>query len=210
MKILHSRVLWGILLIVVGLLFLLESLAILSLGGAWAVLFAAAGLVFGYTFLEDRERWWAIIPAMALLGIAALIGLEAFLPGVDGQWGVTLFMGALGLGFILIYGITHRKQWWALIPGGVLLTLGIALGLEPYMPGEAFVGIFFLGMALTFALVYLLPTPEGRMVWAIFPAGVLGLMGVIFLSIAGEAATLVWPVLLILTGGYVLLRNVRK
>ncbi|MCU0520491.1 MAG: hypothetical protein MUF84_07360 [Anaerolineae bacterium] len=210
MKVLQSRVLWGILLVVVGLLFLLESLAILSIGGAWAVLFAVAGLIFGYTYLEDRERWWALIPSMALLGLAALIGFEAFLPGVDGQWGVTLFMGALGLSFILIYFLTRRSQWWALIPGGVLATLGVALGLEPYMPGEAFVGVFFLGMALTFALVYALPTPEGRMLWAIFPAGVLALMGIIFLSIAGEAATLVWPVLLILTGGYVLLRSVRK
>lgn len=210
MKIMYSRILWGMVLILVGLLFLLESLAVLSLGGVWAVLFAVIGLVFGYTFVEDRERWWAIIPAMALLGIAGLIGVAELLPHIDSHWGVSLFMGALGLGFLLIYIVTHRQQWWALIPGGVLLALAVALGLEPYIPGEAFVGLFFLGMGLTFVLVYAVATQEGRMRWALIPAGILGLMGVIFLSIASELATLVWPVLLILIGGYVLLRNVRR
>lgn len=210
MKALYSRVLWGVILILVGLLFLLESLAILSLGGAWALLFAVIGFIFGYTFLEDRERWWAIIPAMACLGIAGLIGIAAVMPGAGSQWGVTIFMVALGLSFIVIYGVTRRQQWWALIPGGVLLTLGIALGLEPLVPGEAFVALFFLGIALTFVLVYLIPNQEGPMRWALIPAGILGLMGIIFLSVASSLAMLVWPVLLILIGGYVVLRSFRR
>jgi hypothetical protein len=210
MKVLKSRVLWGILLIVVGVLFLLESLEILSIGGAWAVVFAAAGLIFGYTYLEDRERWWAIIPATALLGIAGLIGASELLPRDADQWSVTVFLGALALGFLLIYLSTHREQWWALIPGGVLLTLAISIGLEPLISGEGFVGLFFIGIGLTFALVYALPSAEGTMRWALIPAAIMAIMGIIFLSVASSLATYVWPVALILVGGYVLLRNIRK
>ena len=209
MKVLQSRVLWGILLILVGLLFLLENLEMIDLGSAWAVLFAAAGLVFGYVFIEDRTKWWATIPAMALLGIGGLIGLDALLAGDVGSWGASLFLGSLGLAFLIIYLTTQREQWWALIPGGVLVTLAIAVGLEPVLPDEAFVGLFFLGLGLTFALVYLFAGRDKGLRWALIPAGVLALMGIIFLSLAGRLAAIVWPVVLIVIGGYVLLRSLR-
>ena len=210
MKLLKSRVLWGILLILVGVLFLLESLAILSLGGAWAVVFAAAGLIFAYSVIEDRERWWAVIPAMALLGIAALVGLDAFFPGVDGEWGGGIFLGALSISFWIIYIATRREQWWALIPGGVLLALAAAVPLEPYISEGAFGGLVLLGIGLTFAIVYALPTPEGRMKWALIPAAILGFIGLTLLAATGGLPNLVWPVLLIVVGGYILLHNLRK
>jgi hypothetical protein len=210
MKLLHSRAIWGVLLILLGVLFLLESLAILTLGSAWAILFGAAGLAFGYAYIEDRSRWWAVIPAMALIGIAGLIGITTLFPTVGGQWGAGFFLGALGLSFWIIYITTNFEQWWAMIPGGVMITLALAIGLEPYLKGEGFVGIFFLGMALTFTLVYLLPTQEGRMRWALVPAAILGVMGLIFFSLASRYANLIWPIALIAIGGYVLLRNLRE
>ena len=210
MKLMHSRAIWGVVLILVGVLFLLESLAILTLGGAWAFLFVAAGLAFGYVYVEDRSRWWAVIPAFAMIGIGGLIGITTLFPRIGGQWGAGFFLGALGLSFWIIYITTDREQWWAIIPGGVLITLALAIGLEPYIKGEGFVGIFFLGMALTFGLVYLLPTREGPMRWALVPAAILGSMGFIFLSLASRYAAMIWPVFLILIGGYILLRNLRK
>jgi hypothetical protein len=209
MKLLHSRALWGVLLILVGVLFLLESLAIMSLGNAWAVLFVAAGAAFGYVYVEDRSRWWALIPALTLVGIGGLIGITSLFPEMGGAWGAGFFLAMLSLGFWSVYFTTGREQWWAIIPGGVLLALGLAIALEPFLVGEGFVGIFFLGMGLTFGLVYVLPTPEGRMGWALIPAGILGAMGLIFLSLATPHAGLVWPLLLILIGGYILLRNLR-
>jgi len=210
MKLLHSRAVWGLLLILLGVLFLLESLAILSLGGAWALLFAAAGLAFGYVYVEDRSRWWAMIPALTLIGIAGLIGIVELFPETGGQWGTGFFLAALSLSFWMIYITTAREQWWAIIPGGVLMSLGVAIALEPYLKGEGFVAIFFLGMGLTFALVYLLPNSEGRMGWALIPAAILGVMGLIFLSLASQYANLILPALLILIGGYILLRNLRE
>ena len=40
-------------------------------------------------------------------------------------------------------------------------------------------GVFFLGLGLTFLLVYLLPKAEGRMKWALYPAGALLLVGLL-------------------------------
>jgi hypothetical protein len=201
---------WGVLLVVMGILFLLESLNVLVLGAAWAVLFAFGGLAFAYTFLENREQWWAIIPAMTLLGISALIAVDAVLPELGDLLGGSIFLLALSLSFLIVYAVTGAEQWWAMIPGGILLSLALLIAVEPYMGDDVFAGLFLLAIGLTFAIVYLLPTPEGRMTWALIPAGILALIGVILLSAATPLINYIWPVALIIIGGYLLLRNVRK
>ena len=69
----------AILLIGVGILLLLQNFGIL--GGVvaliWSLIFAAGGLIFVYMFLTNRTPWWALIPGFTLLGLAALIALEA-------------------------------------------------------------------------------------------------------------------------------------
>lgn len=207
MSIWRSRTLWGVLLVIMGILFLLESLAIVELGVLWAVLFAVAGLAFGYTFLEDRERWWAVIPAMALLGIAALIAVDVLLPQVGEVLGGSIFLIFLALAFLIIYGVTRRVEWWAVIPGGILLVLGVLLALEPVLGDDLFAGLFLIGIGLTFAVIYLLPTPEGRMGWALIPAGILALVGLLVLTVTTELAIYIWPIALIVVGAYLLLRN---
>ncbi|MGC9347978.1 MAG: hypothetical protein ACP5JG_07565 [Anaerolineae bacterium] len=210
MKILRSRVLWGALLVVMGILFLLESLNVLVLGAAWAILFALVGLAFAYTFLENREQWWAIIPAMTLLGIGALIAVDALLPELGDLLGGSIFLLALSLSFLIIYVVTGAEQWWAMIPGGILLSLALLIGVEPYIGDDVFAGLFLLAIGLTFAIVYLVSTPEGRMTWALIPAGILALIGLILLSAATQLIAYIWPVVLIVIGAYLLLRNVGK
>lgn len=210
MKLWRSRTLWGVLLVVLGVLFLLESLQILALGAAWALLFVAAGLTFGYTLLENREAWWAAIPAMALLSIGALIGVDTLFPELGDTWGASIFLGGLSLGFWLVYLTTRAEQWWALIPGGILLSLAMVLAIEPLVGDDLFAALFMFGIALTFALVYLLPNPEGRMGWALIPAGVLTLVGVIILAATTTYGNVIWPILLIIGGAYILLRNLRR
>jgi hypothetical protein len=213
-KLLRSRILWGLLLIVMGVLFLVESLGFLALGGAWSVLFFAAAIAFASVFFDDREAWWAIIPAMTLFGLGALIVLGTYLSPAYPELGPAVFLGSIGLSFWIIYFATHRRQWWAIIPGGVLLALAVSLLLEPFLVDDAFAGVFMLGMGLTFALVYLLPTREGRMGWALIPAAILGVIGVgLLLAAVGLPATalnLIWPLALIVIGGYLLLRSLRR
>lgn len=195
----------GALLIVLGLLFLLQNFGVF--GGLenviWLVLFGAGGLAFLWVFFSNQEHWWAIIPGFTLLGLALLIGFGERL----GAWGGALFLGAIGLSFWVIY-LLHREHWWAIIPGGALVTLALVAGLSDVMPDEgmAIGGILFLGFALTFLLVYLAPTPQGRMKWALIPAGILGVMGVLMMLSLGGLVNYVVPLALILAGGLLVAR----
>ena len=209
MKWLESRVLWGSLLILGGVLFLLQNLGILVMGNVfWVVLFGLGSLFFLSFFIQNRANWWALIPGLTLLSITLLFALDWFIPAFDESWGGSIVLGGIGLSFFLIY-LVERTNWWAIIPGGVLLTLAATVGLEQFFPGLETVGIFFLGMGLTFGLVATLPNPQGEMRWAWIPAGILLLMGMIFMAAAGELLMYLWPVALIFAGIFLLFRSFR-
>ncbi len=114
----------------------------------------------------------------------------------------------IGLSFVVIF-LTHREHWWAVIPGGVLLTLGLVASMSDLGNGFDTGGIFFLGLALTFLMVYFIPTQEGRMLWAIWPAGILGVMGMLLLIGSSGLARLVWPAALIFFGGLMIFRSLK-
>jgi hypothetical protein len=71
-------------------------------------------------------------------------------------------------------------------------------------------GLFFLGMAATFGLVYILPTPEGRLKWALYPAGILLALGVLVMLGVSKLINLVWPLALLIAGGVIIFRVIRK
>jgi len=143
---------------------------------------------------------------MTLIGIGLNIGLGALFPQLERYIGGTIILGAIGLSFLIIY-ILNREYWWAIIPTGVLLSLAIVVGLESFISDMAFVSLFFIGMGLTFAVVALIPTSEGKLKWAWLPAGVLLFMGLIFSAFSGAVMVYVWPVVLIVGGLYLLYRT---
>jgi len=71
-------------------------------------------------------------------------------------------------------------------------------------------GLFFLGMALTFGLVYILPKPAGKLTWALYPAGILLIIGALVTLGATNLINYVWPLALLGAGGYVIFRSLRK
>ena len=213
MKRTDFNIIWGILLIGAGVLFLLQTNGLLGDTASvawqivWAIVFAAAGLAFVWRFLTDRAgEWWAAIPALTLLGLALLLTLDLLgLAEGNAAWLGSVFLGCIALSFWVIY-FTHREYWWAVIPGGVLFTLALVALVATWYEGEALGSIFFFGMATTFGLVYLLPTPFGRMTWALIPAGVLAVLGLALLMAFTAIFEYVWAVVLILVGVYLLLR----
>ncbi len=209
MKRLEIRVVGGLLLILFGGLALLQSLGILegALTLLWALLFGAGGVLFLYTFFSDRTNWWAIIPGFVLLGIFLLLGLDFVAPETGGDWGGPIVVGGISLAFWIIY-FTRRDQWWAVIPAGVMLTLTLVITLSNLWKGFDPGGIFLLGLGVTFGLLALLPTPEGRMTWALIPAGVLLVIGLI-VTVSVEIVNYIWPSVLILAGLYLVYRVLR-
>ncbi len=208
MKRFEIRVVGAILLIAVGVLFLLQNVGIVvgALSLLWALLFGAGGAMFLYVFLTDREQWWAVIPGFALLGLAGTIALNELIPEGGGDWAGMVFLLGIGASFWVIYFV-NREHWWAVIPGGVLITLALVAGLSSVFEGAEMGGVFFLGLALTFGLLSFLQTPGGRMKWALIPAAVMFVLGVVITAAATEAFRYVWPVVLVLAGVYLIFRT---
>ncbi|HNT77446.1 MAG TPA: hypothetical protein PKH77_20730 [Anaerolineae bacterium] len=206
----ESRVLFGLLLILGGGIFLLNNLNVLSLDNVWPIITGIPALIFVYVFLRDRAGWWAAIPGGALAGITVmLLAYQLTHETPDYLTGLFLF-GGVGLGFLAIYFRTAMREWWAIIPGGVTLTLATVTALDHFIEdSEIGGGVFMLGLGATFALVYLTPAPGAQTKWAAIPAAILSLIGLLSLLSSTRIVEFIWPVALILLGGYLLFKGAR-
>lgn len=190
---------WAYLLVAGGLFLLAGNLGLLGWVGdwLWALLFLAGGVGFLYYYRTAPQHWWALIPGFALAAIGTAILL--------GDRGGPLFLTLLGVGFAMVY-VSDRQRWWAVIPAGVLATLGgvawVDENLARWDPGW----IFFLGLALTFGVLYLLPEGEGKQRWAVYPA--LGLAAfALLVMISSAVSEIVVPLLLVAVGLFLLWRR---
>ena len=192
------RTLIGLGLILFGSLMLLDKIGIIRGAASFifgCVLLLAAAYFLYHFFQNPKRHWWAIIPSMALFGMAA----ATFLPGALSGLAAGIFLGTLGLAFMIVY-ITDHSRWWGIIPGGVLLTLALVASVDKanWMNTGS---LFFGGLGLTFLLVAIVPNTVGRMQWAYIPAIVLILMGALLASqVTAGVADYIWPVVLILVG----------
>jgi len=199
----------GILLIAAGVIFLLNNLGMIEINWEMYIgpIFALGGLAFLAVFILNTDDWWALIPGFVLMAIGVIIFMDQNLESIADAWSGAVFLGLLGLSFMLIY-IFHTDNWWAIIPGGVLLTLaGVTLIPEDGVMGGV---VFFLGMAITFGLVYILPKPSGRLKWALYPAGILLAIGALVFLGAEDLMDYVWPAALLIVGGYIVYRALKK
>jgi hypothetical protein len=189
------RLLWGLLLVAAGVLFLLNSVGTISMGDyLWAVILVIGGLGFISVFLADRQQWWALFPAFGLLIGGVILFLETTLPGLAGDYGGAVALGGIGLAFLIIF-LANFENWWALIPAGVLFSLAamFVLGFESG-------GVFLIGLGLTFGVLGFVPTQHGRMRWALIPAVVLLLLGGFITLLSFNLFALLWPLGLIAAG----------
>jgi hypothetical protein len=116
----ERRIAAGLTLIVLGgILYLLER----SVGiDAAAVLLIIGGAFLAYYFY--KREYGLLIPACIMLGLGTgtVVSQTQYDYGQPSLWG-------LGLGFISIFiiaWITQREShWWPLIPGGILVLLGL-------------------------------------------------------------------------------------
>jgi hypothetical protein len=161
------------------------------------------GLPFIAVYLSNRKNWWALIPGFVLCGIG-LVVLFTMVTGGD-EWIGAFVMFVMALPFLAVY-FYSRANWWALIPGGVMATIGVVVLLSFIEASESVQarllgGVLFAGMAVTFAAVWLHHLKETE--WAKYPAVGLAFMAVL-LALFGPAADVMWPAALILVGLWLL------
>ncbi|OQY35583.1 MAG: hypothetical protein B6I38_01475 [Anaerolineaceae bacterium 4572_5.1] len=208
MKKIRMQYVWGALLITLGILFLLQEFNLIgsALDYLWILIMGISGIVFLWVYATKKDQWWAAIPGMTLIGLAATVVEEQFNFFPGSNWTGALFLAFIGLGFWLVY-LRRPSFWWAIIPGGTLVTLGVVSGLGSSIISDE--GIFFLGLGITFALVGLLPAKQYRTQWGYIPAAVLIILGLIQLSV-GTFLINLWPIALIIIGGYIIFKNWKK
>jgi hypothetical protein len=126
-----------------------------------------------------------------------------------------VFMFLLAVTF-LVFATLSKKNWWAIIPGGIFASIGLVAALDilvpheeyPSLPGMLTWGFYtwvlFLGLAATFGVLWLLrKTLPTR--WAIYPAASFLALTVLFI-IEGAHFQEYWLVtMLLIFGGTLLL-----
>jgi hypothetical protein len=200
MKRYDPRLWLGGALVLLGALSLLANLEIISDVGDifWGVIWVGVGVYF-LQRLFARGEWWAAFPGCALVGL----GLSGLLPDAIDYLGGLMFFGGLAVAFLWVY-ITDRTRWWAIIPTGVMLTLGVIAVMDEFADGNSG-SLLFLGLGLTFLLVTILPGGSTR-TWALIPGTILLLFGAMLGTPLVGFMNLLFPGLLIILGGYLLVR----
>lgn len=209
-----SAFLWGALLVGAGVLLLLQNLGIFDSIAPlfWTLAFAAGGLVFLYFFLaKPRTTWWAAIPGFTLLGLGGTIFVSEIAPRALEFLSGSVFLGSIGVGFLMVY-FARRDFWWALIPAGVMGTLAVVAAVDNVrIAGDLGGSLFFLGLGLTFAVIGLLPGPEGKTQrWALIPAAVLLVLAMVVGTAYASALNYVWPLVLIVVGGAIIYKALQS
>ncbi len=174
---------WGGMLIVGGALFLLFTVggftppAPLMLFVAGGV--AVVGLPFLARWLARRQEWWALLAAWCFFSVAILLVAIHFFSRIE-QLVVITVLVEIGLPFLAIY-LSDRQRRWALIPAYCMLALSGLVALTLLVTSQEMLGAFaLLAAALPFWLIYI----GGRQHWwALIPAGVFSIVGVILLLV---------------------------
>ena len=192
---------WGSLLILLGVALAVEQFIGLS-AWAWVAMLAVAGLVAFGVYLTDRSQWALLLPAYVMWAVAGLVALITLNVLRDDAI-ATYVLAAIALPFLVVF-LRDRAQWWALIPAYVLLAVGVIVGLlglgvltDLLVPAYVMFAI-----AIPFFGVYARNTQQW---WALIPGGILAVIGLSFL-IAEAAVQYVAPAVLVIAGVWILVR----
>jgi hypothetical protein len=150
--------------------------------------------------------WLGIL--LVLVGVGLLI--QYFVPGVSAG---TIVL--LALGIVLLASWLISRSRWAVVPGLLILALGVA-GLLREVGHFDGVGVTPLALAVAFALIWLLDLMRGvRSTWPLWGVAIFGLIGLVQVSsridlpqVAGLGA--LWPVLIIVVGVLLLISARRR
>lgn len=96
----------------------------------WTLLVLGVGFLVAYFVTRN---YGFLVPGGILTGIGAGIFLATVVQNPPEDFEAALFLIPFGLGFILIWVLdtfyTRESNWWPLIPGGVMIVVGLAVGI---------------------------------------------------------------------------------
>ncbi|MBK9925246.1 MAG: hypothetical protein IPP66_08125 [Anaerolineales bacterium] len=205
----RARNWWALIPGAVMLFLALTTLLVENVGGEWVgslFLFLIA-LSFFVVYLNNRTRTWALLVAyiMFVLSIAPAMASGGELAAYYGA----IFLLAVALPFFIVY-FRSIKNWWAIIPAGVMTTLAVITGaaiagwIKNEDQGGYVTAVLLGGFAATFAVVWL----RHAMPWAKIVTIVLAVLAVGSVLFASYTEVF-WPLAIILVGAYLLFTALR-
>jgi hypothetical protein len=195
-------IVWGGLLILLGIVLLVETMTDLS-AWAWIALLVVAGFGALAIYLTDRSDLGLLIPTYVLWSIAALVALVT-LDILRDELIATFVLAVIALPFLVAF-LRDRNRWGLLIPAYILLAVGIMVGLigvgvldDLLIPAYVLIAV-----AIPFFVAYVRDRSHW---WPLIPGGITAIIGLSFL-IAENIAQYVGALALVVVGGWILVRQ---
>ena len=154
----------------------------------WFAFLLTVGAAFWFSTPSSLPFWGRVV-GFVLIGVFAI--------STSGRFAGSAALAFPALAFALLY-LDNPKRWWAVLPAGVLGSVGALITTEVLF-GWGGAPVLFLGFAATFAYLYLLPKERGGQRWALYPTLVSIILTVIVNDPSGRTPGWVLP--LLLTGG---------
>jgi len=118
-----GNLIWGILLIVIGLVFFIGNISRVSMDYLWPVFPLAVGIMFLVGYFNDRKNYGLLMPG----SILTVVSLLFFYCNFSGWWHMEylwpIFILAPASGFFAMY-FGGNKDQGLLIPGFILAVVG--------------------------------------------------------------------------------------
>ena len=176
MKINKSSLFWGLLLIIGGGVALVQQFGYLNQlpESIWMWVFALISLIALVSYVTSGwDQWGWLFPAGVFGGLAVIVALAT--SGYDNAAiGSPLFFG-LTIPFAAAYLNNRSRNWWALIPGGIMLFLALVTLLVDNVGGEWIGSVFLFLIGLSFLIVYL---NNRTRTWALLVAYILFVLSI--------------------------------
>lgn len=154
--------------------------------------------------MQSRDQWVGGAVLIAI-GVALLLG-QVF--GETGQFVL------LGIGLVLLVLFAVSRNPGTLIGGGIVTGLGVGVLVAANTVGEVAGAAVLFGLGLGFIGVWLVGSllrMKETTFWPLIPGAILVAVGAVVLagSEAGRNFELLWPVMLIGLGGFVIVAALR-
>lgn len=193
MKTKLANLYWGLILIVAGGITLAQTRGYLTDVDPliWIMVYVGVSIASLVIYvLNGIENWALLFPAGIFAALALLVTMA--INGINHPAMTAPLFVSIGLPFVMAYLLNRSRNWWALIPAGIMAFLACAMLVVQDLGGEIIGAGLFFALAATFALIY----HARRMLWAALAAYGLFVMGFMPLMAMGPRPELAGIIML--------------